>query len=202
MSGKTAAIMYSYDRLTGNRLVLDAHNMGEPTPQKIRGLIENWVTIYQPMEIRIEINAFQKAFSLDEELRNWLGSRGCQLREHFTGRNKWDVGFGVASMSALFGTVRDGKHQQDNLLSLPSHENNEHIKALINQLITWKSDTKGPTDLVMALWFCEIRAQELVRQGMYQQTHMSNRWATKKNRYSQSVVNLDDYGSDNYVQYL
>jgi hypothetical protein len=202
MSGKTAAIMYSYDRLTGKRLVLDAHNMGEPTPQKIRGLIENWVTIYQPMEIRIEINAFQKAFSLDEDLRNWLGSRGCQLREHFTGRNKWDVGFGVAAMSALFGTVREGKHQQDNLLSLPSHENNEHVKALINQLITWKSDTRGPTDLVMALWFCEIRAQELVRQGMYQQTHMSNRWATKKNRYSQSVVNLDDYGSDNYIQYL
>jgi hypothetical protein len=202
MSGKTAAIMYSYDRLTGNRLVLDAHNMGEPTPQKIRGLIENWVTLYQPMEIRIEINAFQKAFSLDEDLRNWLGSRGCQLREHFTGRNKWDVGFGVAAMSALFGTVREGKHQQDNLLGLPSHENNEHVKALINQLITWKSDTKGPTDLVMALWFCEIRAQELVRQGMYQQTHMSNRWATRKNHQSQNVVNLDDYASDNYIQYL
>jgi hypothetical protein len=202
MSGKTAAIMYAYDRLTGKRMVLDAHNMAEPTPQKIRGLIENWVTIYQPMEIRIEINAFQKAFSLDEELRNWLASRGCQLREHFTGRNKWDVGFGVAAMSSLFGTVREGKHQQDNLLSLPNHENNEHVKALINQLITWKPDTKGPTDLVMALWFCEIRAQELVRQGMYQQTHMSSKWATRKNRYSQSVVNLDDFGSDNYIQYL
>ena len=105
-------------------------------------------------------------------------------------------------MSSLFGTVREGKHQQDNLLSLPNHEHNEHVKALINQLITWKPDTKGPTDLVMALWFCEIRAQELVRQGMYQQTHMSSKWATRKNRYSQTVVNLDDFGSENYIQYL
>lgn len=198
MSGKTAAIMYSYDRLTGNRLVLDAHNMSEPTPQKIRGLIENWVQIYHPMELRIEINAFQKAFALDEELRNWLASRGCQLKEHFTGKNKWDVSFGVASMSGLFGTVRDGKHQKDNLLGLPNHENNEHVKALINQLITWKPDTKNPTDLVMALWFCEIRAQELVRQGMYQQTHMSNRWATRRNKYGQGVVNLDEFNADYY----
>lgn len=202
MTGNTAAIMYSYDRQTGNRMVLDAHNMTEPTPQKIRGLIENWVQIYQPLEIRIEINAFQKAFSLDEELRNWLASRGCQLKEHYTGRNKWDTGFGVAAMSALFGTVREGKHQKDNLLSLPNHENNEHVKALINQLITWKPDTKGKTDLVMALWFCEIRAQELVRQGMYQQTHMNSRWATRKNRYSQEVVNLDTVFSDDHIQYL
>lgn len=200
MTGNTAAIMYAYDRLSGNRMVLDAHNMTEPTPQKIRGLIENWVQIYQPTELRIEINAFQKAFALDEELRNWLASRGCQLKEHYTGRNKWDVGFGVAAMSSLFGTVREGKHQKDNLLSLPNHENNEHVKALINQLITWKPDTKGKTDLVMALWFCEIRAQELVRQGAYQQTHMSNRWATRRNRYGQGVVNLDEYAFDNSVQ--
>ncbi len=201
MAGKTAGIMYALDRQSGNRMVLDAFNMSDPTPQKIRALIENWVEKYQPMELRIEINAFQKAFSLDEELRNWLASRGTQLKEHFTGKNKWDTSFGVASMSGLFGTTRDGKHNGDNLISLPSHENNEHVKALINQLITWKPNTKNATDLVMALWFCEIRAQEMMRQGSFLQHHATNRWATKSSRYKQGIVNLDDMVAEQYTYY-
>jgi hypothetical protein len=202
MSGKTAAIMYALDRQSGNRLVIDAYNMVDPTPQKIRALIEDWTIKYQPMELRIEINAFQKAFALDEELRQWLSSRGTQLREHFTGRNKWDTNFGVASMSGLFGSMRDGKHNGDNLLSLPSHESNEHVKALINQLITWKPDTKNATDLVMALWFCEIRAQEMMRNGNYSQKHSTNRWATRRSLYSRTVVNLDDIATEQHTQYL
>lgn len=201
MSGKTAGIMYALDRQSGNRMVIDAYNMADPTPQKIRALIEEWVTKYRPMELRIEINAFQKAFSLDEELRNWLASRGTQLREHFTGKNKWDVNFGVAAMSGLFGTVRDGKHQRDNLLSLPDHENNEHVKALINQLITWKPDTRNPTDLVMALWFCEIRAQEMMRQGSFLQTHANSKWSTRKNKFDRGVINLDDLATEQYTYY-
>ena len=65
-------------------------------------------------------------------------------------------------MSDLFGTVNNGKHQKNNLIELPSIDN-EHFKALVNQLITWSPDTKGPTDLVMALWFCEIRAKEILK---------------------------------------
>jgi len=201
MSGKTAGIMYALDRQSGNRMVIDAYNMADPTPQKIRALIEDWVMKYRPMELRIEINAFQKAFSLDEELRNWLASRGTQLREHFTGKNKWDTNFGVASMSGLFGTVREGKHQRDNLISLPDHENNEHIKALINQLITWKPDTRNPTDLVMALWFCEIRAQEMMRQGTFLQTHANNKWSTRRNKFDRGVINLDDLATEQYTYY-
>lgn len=202
MSGKTAAIMYALDRQSGNRLVVDAYNMADPTPQKIRALIEDWIHKYQPMELRIEINAFQKAFALDEELKQWLASRGTQLREHFTGRNKWDTNFGVASMSGLFGTMRDGKHNGDNLISLPSHESNEHVKALINQLITWKPDTKNATDLVMALWFCEIRAQEMMRSGTFSQVFANSRWATRKSLYNRAVVNLDDMAAEPYTQYL
>lgn len=202
MTGKTAGIMYALDRSTGKRMVLDAYNMSEPTPQKIRALIEDWVGKYQPMELRIEINAFQKAFALDEELRNWLAARGVALKEHFTGRNKWDANFGVAAMSSLFGSLRDGKHQGDNLISLPNHENNEHVKALINQLITWKPDTKNPTDLVMALWFCEIRAQEFMRNGQYQQTHLSNRWASRRAVRQRGIVNLDDIATQQYTTYL
>jgi len=191
MAGKTAAIMYSVNRDNGKRYVLDVHNMSDPTPQKIRSLIEEWVNIYHPLELRIEINAFQKAFSLDDDLRQWLASRGTALREHFTGKNKWDIGFGVASMSGLFGTMRDGKFNEDNLIELPSN-NNEHVKALVNQLITWKADTKGPTDCVMALWFCEIRAKEIIQQGRNVASHSRNRYATRRNLAAQGVINLDE----------
>lgn len=191
MSGKAAAVMYTVNRESGRRYVLDVHNMADPTPQKIQALIEDWVTTYHPMELRIEINAYQKAFSLDQDLRQWLAGRGCRLMEHFTGKNKWDVGFGVASMSALFGSMRDGKFVGDNIIELPDNSN-EHVKALVNQLITWKPDVKGPTDCVMALWFCEIRAKEIVQQGMNLTSHARNRWATKRNLAQQGMVNLDE----------
>jgi hypothetical protein len=198
MSGKTAAIMYAFNRDTHKRYVLDVHNMSDPTPQKIRALIEDWVITYRPLELRIEINAFQKAFSLDDDLRQWLASRGTALREHFTGKNKWDVGFGVASMSTLFGSMRDGKFNKDNLIELPDNSN-EHVKALVNQLITWKPDTKGATDCVMALWFCEIRVKELIQQSHVISSHAGNRFATRRNVARQGVINLDELAMEKAI---
>ena len=191
MSGKTAMVVYAVNRETNKRYVLDVHNMAESTPQKIDSLIKEWVEEYSPQELRIEINAYQKAFSLDDQLRMWLASRGTALREHFTSKNKWDVNFGVAAMSSLFGSMRDGKYNRDNLIELPDNSN-EHVKALVNQLITWKADTKGPTDCVMALWFCEIRAKELIQQSNFRTAHASNKWATRRNVAMQGIVNLDE----------
>lgn len=196
MAGNTAAVMYAFNRMTQKRYVLDVFNMSDPTPQKIRSLIEEWVNRYHPQELRIEINAFQKAFSLDNDLRTWLASRGTALREHFTGKNKWDTGFGVAGMSPLFGSIREGKFQNDNLIEIPDNSN-EHVKALINQLITWKADTKGKTDCVMALWFCEIRAKELIQQSTFQTLHINNRYATRRNVAQQGVINLDELLAEN-----
>jgi hypothetical protein len=193
MSGKTAAVVLAFDRQTHKRHVLDVFNMEDPNPQKIRALMEDWVNKYSPNELRVEINAHQKAYALDEELNQWMASRGIQLRSHFTGKNKWDVDFGVASMSDLFGTERDGKHQNDNLIELPSSEGNEHVKALINQLITWAPNAKKtlPTDCVMALWFCEIRVKELIQQMGFAQSHSFNKYATKAGIRQRGVVNLD-----------
>lgn len=202
MAGKTAAVMYAFERNTGYRLVLDVFNMGDPTPAKIRALIEDWSIKYHPLEVRIEINAFQKAFSLDEELRQWLANRGIQLREHFTGKNKWDSNFGVASMSSLFGYLRDGEPDDSALIELPSPDSNEHVKALIQQLITWKPDTRNPTDCVMALWFCEIRAKELIIQSSNRTHHMSNKYSTMRNNMNRGVINLDELYSEQNVIYL
>lgn len=198
MAGNAAMVAYAVERQTGKRLVLDVYNMQQPTPGKIQALIEDWVKTYQPLEIRIETNAHQKAYALDENLRMWLANRGVQMREQFTGKNKWDTNFGVAAMSNLFGSMREGKHQGDNLIEIPD-ATNEHIKALINQLITWKPDTKNKTDCVMALWFCEIRAKELVQQAGFRTYHTDNRFATRRNLMQQFVVDLDEYAAEQHT---
>jgi hypothetical protein len=201
MSGKTAAVMMAFDRRTQVRHILDVYNMEDPNPQKIRALMEDWVNKYSPNELRVEINAHQKAYALDEELNQWLASRGIQFRSHFTGKNKWDIDFGVASMAALFGTERDGKYQDDALIELPSSEGNEHVKSLINQLITWAPGVKKTqaTDCVMALWFCEIRVKELIQQMGFAQSHNYNKYATRAGIRQRGVVNLDELAAATYA---
>lgn len=194
MAGKTAAVVMTVDRTTRKRYILDVENMKDPTPQKIQQLIEDWSEKYSPQELRIETNAHQKAYALDEDLRSFLASRGIRFSSQFTGKNKWDTSFGVAAMSGLFGTMRNNLHQDNNLIELPSQEGSEGIKALIQQLITWKPDTRGPTDCVMALWFCELRAREIISNGKFNQTHIHNKWATQKQintRYSVNVTNYE-----------
>ena len=197
MSGKSGFICYAFERKTGQRLVLDVHNMADSTPQKIRALFEDWIDRYEPIELIVEINAHQKSYALDTELNQWLAMQGVKMRPHFTGKNKWDTSFGVASMSGLFGTLRDGKHQDDNIIELPD-STNEHVKALVNQLISWKADTRNPTDCLMALWFCEIRAKELIDSGRKRTTHIHNRFATPLSLSRQGSVNLNDLAYGNY----
>jgi hypothetical protein len=200
MSGNTAAVIMTVDRQTRKRYILDVENMQEPTPQKIQNLIENWIDKYRPQELRIETNAHQKAYALDEVLRTYLASSGVRFSSQFTGRNKWDTGFGVAAMSGLFGTMRSNVHQDDNLIELPSQDGSEGIKALIQQLITWKPDTKGKTDCVMALWFCELRAREVIGTTRMGQSHIPNKWATRQQQSNRYMINLNDYefGQDEY----
>ena len=192
MAGNAAFAVCSYNRADGKIYVLDCINMSEPTPQKIRAQIEELVEKYKPQEFRVEINAHQKAYSLDDELRNWLAAHGVRLDAHFTGKNKWDTSFGVASMSTLFGTEREGKFQDNNLIELPSSEGSEGIKALVQQLLTWKPETKGKTDCVMAMWFAVIRIRELMQNSSRATQYASNRWATRSQMERRGSVNLDE----------
>jgi len=190
--GDTAAICYAIDRNSHKRYILDAIKITRPSPQAIRDLIINWTEIYKPSEWIVEKNAFQAFLTQDENLRQHLNTRGIYLREHHTGSNKWDSGFGVASMSTLFGTKQhDGKHHRDNLIHLPSDQT-ENVKALVEQLITWSPTTKGKTDMVMALWFCEIRAREMLNNGQYSKTHLRNPFLTRAEQSRRVVVNIDE----------
>ncbi len=117
--GDTAVVCYAVDRSTHKRYIVDAFKITRPSPAQIKNLIIDWTSIYGPSEWIVEKNAFQAFLTQDEELRRHLASRGVILREHHTGSNKWDSGFGVASMSTLFGTKQaDGQHHRDNLMHL------------------------------------------------------------------------------------
>jgi hypothetical protein len=192
VSGRSAFVAVNYNRADGKIYVLDCVNMVDPTPQKERALIEEWVERYKPQEFRVEINAHQKAYAMDSDLVQYLAQYGCKLNPHFTGKNKWDTSFGVASMSALFGSLRDGRFQDNNLIELPSNEGSEGLKALVQQLITWKPDTRNPTDCVMALWFAIIRIRELMQQSSFATRYANNRWATRAQREKRHSVNLDE----------
>ena len=202
MVGDTAAICYAIDRVSHKRYIVDAIKITRPTPAQIRQLITDWTNVYAPSEWIVERNAFQSFLTQDEGIRQFLASRGVVLREHHTGNNKWDAGFGVASMSTLFGTKQaDGKHHRDNLMHLPSDQT-ENIKSLIEQLITWSPTTKGKTDMVMAMWFCEIRAREMLNVGLNQKTHMSNPFLNHNERRRQVVVNIDELLQDKERQFI
>jgi hypothetical protein len=202
MIGDTAAICYAVDRNSNKRYIVDAIKITRPSPADIRDLIFNWTSLYGPSEWIVERNAFQSFLTQDEGIRQHLASRGVLLREHHTGNNKWDAGFGVASMSTLFGTKQhDGKHHRDNLIHLPSDQT-ENVKALIEQLITWTPTTKGKTDLVMALWFCEIRAREMLNYGQYNSHHLKNPFLTSAEKRKRVVVNIDQLLADQNKQFI
>ena len=202
MVGDTAAVCYAVDRSTHKRYIVDAVKITRPTPAQIRQLIFDWTQVYSPSEWIVERNAFQSFLTQDEGIRTHLASRGVIMREHHTGSNKWDAGFGVGAMSPLFGTKQaDGKHHRDNLIHLPSDQT-ENIKALIEQLITWSPTTKGKTDMVMALWFCEIRAKEMLTQGQYQRSHLKNPFLTRAEQGKRVVVNIDELLAEKDKQFI
>ena len=192
MVGDTAVVCYAIDRTTYKRYIVDTIKITRPTPAQIRQIIFDWTVTYAPSEWIVEKNAFQAFLTQDEGIRQYLANRGVRLREHHTGNNKWDSGFGVASMSTLFGTKQeDGKHHRDNLIHLPSDQT-ENIKSLIEQLVTWSPTTKGKTDMVMALWFCEIRAREIINYGNNNVHHMKNPFLSRSELSKRAVVNIED----------
>lgn len=187
MVGDTGVICYAVDRHTKKRFALDVAVKTGATPTWIRTIIKEWTTKYAINEWRIEKNAFQSFLTQDPELQQYLAGLGVRLMEHHTGKNKWEPNFGVASMSILFDLE---------LIELPSTAGHEAVKQLIEQLTTWSPETKAKTDLVMAMWFAEIRARELCSAtqlgGEGIGAFMPNRFLSKRNRNRQQVFNLND----------
>jgi hypothetical protein len=194
MSGDTFTIALTGDRNTKKRYLMDASRISAPTPQRIREIIFQYTEKYKPAVWVIEKNAFQLFLTRDEEINKFLQSRGIRLVQHYTGKNKLDLEYGVASLAQLFGTFGpDGKPLKDNLLELPRPES-EGVKALIEQLITWAPDTRNKQDGPMALWMAETQLRDYVNQsGAYGQTFIRNPFATPVDLEKRRVVNLEEY---------
>lgn len=195
MKGFTAATVIGLDTRTQKRHVLDLHNEAAMTPDAIRALIKGWTDKYGIVEWRIEANAFQSMLTQDREVREFLSSRGAILREHTTGRNKWDSDFGVASLSSLWSGWQDGRQ----LIELPSTHRAEAMKSLIEQLVSWSPNAPKTqkTDMVMSLWFTEIACRERLQAiGNFTRTHANNPFATRGDKRGRSVINLYDADVD------
>lgn len=195
MSGDTFGVVVSADRQTKKRYLLDASRMPAPTPARIRELIMDWTNKYKPSVWVIEKNAFQLFLTQDEQINEFLASRGIRLVSHYTGANKMDLEYGVASIAPLFGQL--DQHNKfikgTNLIELPRTDN-EGVKALIEQLITWAPGTKNKQDGPMALWFVETQVRDYVNQmGSYGNTWIKNPFATPMDLAKRQTVNLEEY---------
>jgi hypothetical protein len=186
MVGDTGIIVMGVDRHSKKRYILHVKAHARSTPAWIREQIKDLTEAYGIHEWRVEKNAFQQFLTLDEEINNWLAAKGVRFTEHHTGKNKADPSFGVASMSTLFDY---------GFIELPAVHQVESCKQLVDQLITWSPETRGKTDLVMAMWFAEIRAREVVNASSAERGNknfLGNRFLSRRRRDQQIVVNLND----------
>ena len=189
-SGYVGAIVIGLDILTQKRYVLDVWNKTKMTPDDIRELIKGWTDKYNIAEWRIEKNAFQTMLTQDREVNEYLASRGCILREHQTlASNKWNVDYGVASLSMLFA----GWQNSHQMIELPSSSNSEMCKALIEQLLNWMPDAPRHqrTDIVMAMWFAELACRDRVTSmTSFGSHHRANPFATRWDLAQRQVVDI------------
>lgn len=177
-TGATSMIVMGYDPETQKRWILDGFNKVDCKPHEMRAKIQYFTETYGVNEWVIERNAYQRSITQDRDLVNYLRSKGCKLTEHTTGTNKFDSDFGIATMGPLFDTcgVPDPKNPSGYwkrtpemaLIELPSKAQNSFCADLVQQLVVWQPEgmaQKQKTDLVMALWFCEIAVKKLIQRS-------------------------------------
>ena len=189
-AGFTAAICVGFDPANHKRYVLDVYNKAGNRPDETRELIKAWTAKYNIVEWRIEKNAFQSFLTEDREVNQFLSSRGSLLRPHFTGSNKMDPDFGVASLSSLFNGWQDGH----NMIELPSTAITEAAKTLVQQLVSWQPgmSKKIKTDMVMALWFAELACRDRVVAMSNYNHHAKNPFLSTYDMNQRHVVSLLD----------
>lgn len=199
-SGFAGMLVGAVEPQSGKRYIYDAWNIAHPTPQELKDRIKAATLEYGVREWRIEKTGLLTMFTQDFELNQWLTARGVRLTTHYTGKNKWDVNFGVASMSPLFGVwqdMEDGTHKcvQEPLIELPRHDGSG-MKTLVQQLTIWHPELdpkKTPCDLVMALWFFEVGCREKVKVLSISAPRQFGGLVSPRERAKAAVFNLNDY---------
>lgn len=188
-AGHTAAVVLGLDPHTHKRYVVDVFNKAGITPDEMREMICGFIDQYQIAEARIEKNGFQGFLVHDTELNRYAAARGAVIQPHFTGSNKHDVDFGVASMTTLFAGWEDDQA----MIEFPSSIGSEAVKAMMEQLAVWAPDAPKTqkTDVVMALWFAELACRDRVFHTVGK-THMDNPFATPWDLRQQTTISMLD----------
>lgn len=171
-TGFAGMLIGAIDKVTHKRYLYEAWNIKHPTPEELKNRMKAATIEYGVHEWRVEKTGLLTMFTQDFELNQWMTARGVRLTTHYTGKNKFETGFGVASMSPLFGTwqiMEDGdtKCISEPMIDLPRPDT-DGMRALVQQLTIWTPELdpkKTPCDLVMALWFFEIGARDRVKSG-------------------------------------
>lgn len=101
MAGDTGIVVTGLDRHNGRRYILDARLKTAASPTWMRETIKSLTTELSVQQWVIEKNAFQAYLSQDPELHKYLASLGVTIREHYTGKNKWDIAQGRETCSLM-----------------------------------------------------------------------------------------------------
>lgn len=204
-TGATAMIVLGFDPETEKRWVLDGFNKVDCKPHEMRQKIQYFTETYHVNEWIIERNAYQRSITQDRDLQNYLRGKGCKLTPHTTGTNKFDSDFGIATMGPLFETCGEPdpknpsgywKRTPDRaLISLPSKAQNGFVADLVQELIVWQPEgmaQKQKTDLVMALWFCEIVCKRLIDRGRKRPHYRETPFVSKAALKRRQVIDLTE----------
>lgn len=193
-AGFTAMVIYGVEIATGQRYVIDVWNHAKTLPDEMRNKIKEFTERYGVREWRIEENGFQKFLTNDTDLNFWLSNKGVVLTPHVTNRNKHDQNFGVMAMASLF----------DNMLIHLPNDSTDNIRSMIDQLVIWEPHigvkTKDKSDIVMALWFCELRALELVNKQATNTLFHNTSFTTRGDKRNRFVVQAEDF-ADGQISY-
>jgi hypothetical protein len=83
---------------------------------------------------------------------------------------------------------------EQNLIELPTTVQFVAGQTLVEQLVTWTPNTRNKCDAVMALWFAEIRAREMIRTQINRHnSYVANPFLSSVRKQEQTVVNLADW---------
>lgn len=211
ISGFAGLVVMAVDRETQKRYVLTAVNMKAPTAKELQDRMKELTRDYGVHEWRVENTGLLKFFTQQAEFRGWFQSQGVKFIEHQTNANKWDMGYGVSSMASLFGEY-DRAWDNPNggwrtvtepLIELP-RANQEGMKALVHQLLTWTPElnpAKVPCDLVMALWFANTGARECLgigRSGNVLSFGRGNKFISPRQQRNTYRVNVADFRQNTF----
>jgi hypothetical protein len=138
------------------RYVLDYWHKRQ-SPEQHPDIIAQYAARYRPQNVRIEINAYQKALARDPRLKEAALEHGFIIDEWFTGDNKYDVSMGIPLLS---------RHMEQGRFSVPYElpQDRYHAEAMLTQIVRYPSE---PNDVVMALWLADVALEELIKSANF-----------------------------------